>query len=164
MQVLQNNAPVTLTFSANNGGYLIPGLPPGNYLSRFVVPSGFAPVTPQEQAVLLANGSAVNLSFGQPVGTIAGAVFDDVNGDGMRQGSEPGTGGVDLSIYSAGPDGVFRTGDEIKVADAASAGNGAYLFVNQPIYAVPCPRGHAWRATRPPRQAAYSANPTQFMP
>ncbi len=61
------------------------GSAPGSYLLRLTPPAGFAPVTLGEQEVFLADGGAVNVGFGlQPVSTIAGIVFIDLNGDHVR--------------------------------------------------------------------------------
>ena len=93
LTVLQDGVAVAGALSDLRGGYQIDGLEPGSYLVRITLPAGFAPVTPLEQPVLLGDGSAVNVSFGlQPLSTIAGQVYADLNGDGVRQEQEPGLG------------------------------------------------------------------------
>jgi hypothetical protein len=132
VQVLQENVLVAVTASNAGGLYQLMGLAPGIYTLRVVLPVGFAAVTPPEKVVVLNDGSAVSLGFGlQPLSNIAGVVYADLNGDGQRQLTEPGMGGVELSIYTAGPDGVFETEDDLFVVNTFSAGDGAYQLLNQ---------------------------------
>jgi len=122
-----------------DGSYAFTTLTPGHYLVGVALPADFVAVTGRERPVALADGSAVNLGFGlQPVSTIAGLVYVDRNGDGIRQQREHGINAATLTLVTAGPDGVFRTGDEVVVATTTSDGDGAYAFVNQAVgaYAV----------------------------
>ena len=133
VQALSNGTVVSSAVSDGDGHYTIAGLLPGTVLLQLGVPAGFAPVTPAEQSVLLFAESAVHLSFGlQPVSTIAGVLYEDDNGDAVRQQTEVvGLGGITVGLYSAGPDGVFETGDELFVREARTASDGAYQFLNQ---------------------------------
>ena len=121
----------------NQGVYHVDGLSAGDYLVMIAIPEGFAPVvTPSEQVARLADGLATTIGFGlQPIGVIAGVVYDDLNGDGARQASESGLAGASVSLYTAGPDGVFRTVDDVLVATASSDVEGLYRFANQPVNA-----------------------------
>lgn len=139
VQIRQNATVITTTVSDSTGNYQVTGLVPNNYTVVLVPLADFVSVTPGEQAVILTADGAVNVGFGlQPVSTIAGVVYDDRNGDGVRQGSETGIANATITLFTAGPDGVFRTGDEVLVTSTASAADGSYSFVNQPVgaYAV----------------------------
>jgi hypothetical protein len=139
VQVLQQGVPLAQAVTDSSGSYLFTGLTPGAYTLRVSLPTGIAAVTPSDRAIVLADGGAVNASFGlQPLNTIAGVVFVDLNGDGQRQNGENGLGSVPLTLYTAGADGLFFTADDVLAAATASAGSGAYQFLNQPAnaYAV----------------------------
>jgi len=139
VDLFQQDTRLATQVSGADGNYAFTGLMPGNYLVKVTLPAGFVAVTSQEARVTLADGSAANLGFGlQPVSTIAGLVYIDRNGDGVRQQREQGIGAATLTLFTAGPDGIFRTGDEVAVATTTSDGDGAYAFVNQAVgaYAV----------------------------
>jgi plastocyanin len=76
------------------------------------------------------------------VGTISGFAYDDINGDGFRQESEPGRAGVTIRL-DIGDDGI----DEDSVVTDA---NGFYEFADRPyeIYALrqdqPADRRRTW--------------------
>ena len=55
-------------------------------------------------------------------------VWIDVNGDGAQQPDEVGVRGVTVQIFTAGPDGVFGTGDDVPGATQTTDTNGYYLF------------------------------------
>jgi len=153
VQIRQNGTVITSTVSGADGGYQVNSLAPGNYIVMFVPLADFVAVTPGTQAVLLATDGAANVSFGlQPVSTIAGVVYADRNGDGVRQGSESGLANATVSLFTAGPDGVFRTGDEVLVTSMTSAVDGSYSFVNQAVGAytvqVTTPAGYASTSPR----------------
>ena len=134
LEAVQGGNVLGAVVSQTDGSYRIAGLPPGTYLLRLVLPAGFAPVTPQEEEIFLTGGNGQNVGFGLlPVSTIAGMVFEDLNGDGVRQFFEPGMGNVRLAIYGAGVDTLFRTFDDVYVREVRSAGDGSYQFLNQAI-------------------------------
>ena len=134
LEAVQGGNVLGAVVSQTDGSYRIAGLPPGTYLLRLVLPAGFAPVTPQEEEIFLTGGNGQNVGFGLlPVSTIAGMVFEDLNGDGVRQFFEPGMGNVRLAIYGAGVDTLFRTFDDVYVREVRSAGDGSYQFLNQTI-------------------------------
>ena len=76
------------------------------------------------------------------VGTISGFAYDDINGDGFRQESEPGKAGVTIRL-DIGDDG---SDEDSVVTDA----NGFYEFVDRPydVYALtqdqPADRRRTW--------------------
>lgn len=152
IQILQGTTQLTSVVSDADGNYHVSDLVPGNYSVALVLPADFAAVTPLQQAVVLAADGAVNVGFGlQPVSTIAGIVYADRNGDGVRQSSELGVGGTAVTLSTAGPDGTFRTGDEVTIATVQSHADGTYSFLNQPVgaYAVQLTTPTGYTATSP---------------
>lgn len=134
VELFQQGARLATQVSDADGSYAFSALTPGNYLVMVTLPADFVAVTGPAAPVTLADGSAVNLGFGlQPVSTIAGVVYGDRNGDGLQQPSERGIRAATLTLFTAGPDGVFRTGDDVAVATTTSDGDGAYAFVNQAV-------------------------------
>ena len=58
-------------------------------------------------------------------------VWNDVNCNGLKDGSEPGIGGVTIQLYQKGPDGVAYTADDVKIGgNVLSAADGSYSFSN----------------------------------
>jgi len=152
VQLWQNGVLVTSTVSGADGSYQVSSLVPGSYTVALVPLTDFVAVTPAQQAVVLAADGAVNVGFGlQPVSTIAGVIYADRNGDGVRQGSENGISGATITLLTAGADGVFRTGDEVAVTSTNSAADGSYSFVNQAVgaYAVHLTTPTGYTSTSP---------------
>ena len=152
LQLFQNTQLLTTTLSGADGGYHFAVLLPGNYLVVMTPPPDFVAVTGVQQPVVLAADSGVNISFGlQPVSTIAGVVYADQNGDGVRQNSEAGIPNAAIALFTAGPDGVFRTSDEVPVGSMSSGADGAYRFDNQAVgaYAVQLTTPTGYTSTSP---------------
>jgi hypothetical protein len=61
---------------------------------------------------------------------IGNIVWRDDDRDGVQDPNEPPIAGVVLRLYTAGPDGVFGTGDDVLVATTQTAGDGTYYFTN----------------------------------
>lgn len=134
---------VGATVSAGDGTYAFTDVQPGNYLVEQEVPSGYtvlatysttpaaapaarlaglepAPVLANKQVDLLP-GKAVNVSFPLYLqGTVSGEVFLDLNGDGLRSGSESGLAGAGVELTEA------DTG--MPIASTVSGAGGSYRF------------------------------------
>lgn len=152
VQILQTGAVMTSTVSGDDGSYRVGGLLPGNYRVALMPLPDFVTVPGAQQAVVLTADSAVNVGFGlQPVSTSVGSVYADGNGDGVRQFDESGLTGATVALLTAGPDGVFRTGDEVTAASTSSAVDGSYSFVNQAVgaYAVQLTAPAGYTTTSP---------------
>lgn len=65
-------------------------------------------------------------------GAIGDRVWIDHNGDGIQDPGETGIDGVELTLYSAGPDGLFWTADDVIVATTTTNADGSYIFDNLP--------------------------------
>src|SRR4028119_2073475 len=96
------------TITDANGGFSFINLVPGNYLiTETAVPANFRTTTPNPLAVNLGNTN-VNIFFGntaveQPLGSrIVGCKYLDLDGDGFRDGDEPGIKNVRIYIDSNG--------------------------------------------------------------
>lgn len=118
--------------SDSNGFYTISGVTPGAYTLRDVLPSGWYATTPASGSLSLSVGSGQSLTgqtfYNAQYETISGTLYDDVNGDGIRESSEPALAGDRLFIDMNG-DGVFDAGDLVATSDST----GHYAFNTLPI-------------------------------
>ncbi|MEG3937315.1 SdrD B-like domain-containing protein [Microcoleus sp. S36b_A3] len=97
------SAPVSTTTDAN-GAFSFINLVPGNYVVTETSPPGFSPTTPNPLAVTLGN-TKVNVLFGNtsiPGSQIVGCKYLDIDGDGFRDGNEPGIKNVRIYIDANG--------------------------------------------------------------
>lgn len=65
---------------------------------------------------------------GSPSGTIGDRVWLDLNGNGRQESQEPGVRGVTVQVFTAGPDGIFGTVDDVAGATRSTDDTGRYLF------------------------------------
>jgi hypothetical protein len=70
------------------------------------------------------------ISTAFPGATIAARVFDDVNGTGLSDPSEPGVAGAVVQLKTAGADGIIGTADDVTVATTTTGALGDYSFTN----------------------------------
>jgi len=109
-----------------NGGFSFINLVPGNYLvTETAVPANFRTTTPNPLAVTLGNANA-NIFFGNTEVTgsrIVGCKYLDLDGDGFRDGDEPGIKNVRIYIDSNG-NGQRDAGEQNTLTDK----NGAWSF------------------------------------
>jgi hypothetical protein len=112
-----------------NGGFSFINLVPGNYLiTETAVPANFRTTTPNPLAVTLGNTNA-NIFFGNspippiPGSRIVGCKYLDLDGDGFRDGDEPGIKNVRIYIDSNG-NGQRDAGEQNTLTDK----NGAWSF------------------------------------
>jgi serine-aspartate repeat-containing protein C/D/E len=131
------NASELSTITDVDGDFLLVGVPAG-ITKVFEIPQGgYGPVSsglfPLDTAVnfrqvnVVAN-SSVRAEFPNgitPVGTIQGNVWNDSNGDGIRQATEAALVGRSVFV-DLDSNGVQDTTDPVRLTDA----NGAYSFVN----------------------------------
>ena len=116
-------AVIATTMTAGDGSYLFAGITPGNYRVQETDPNGFVSTTGNTMPVVVPAGGAATANFGdQAKGTVAGAVFIDLNGDGVRDPGEAGIGGVTVSLINPSTGAVIAT--------TTTAGDGSYLFTD----------------------------------
>ena len=124
-----------------DGRYSFTGIPAGNYGAQVdagTLPPGLTQTAaPPDSFTVPADGAFLDADFGyQNTSTttaLAGdRVWHDADGDGVQDPGEPGIGGVTLDLLSAGPDGVFATGDDVREDSDTTGPDGGYLFPDIP--------------------------------
>jgi fimbrial isopeptide formation D2 family protein/uncharacterized repeat protein (TIGR01451 family) len=120
-----------------DGRYSFTGIPAGDYGAQVdagTLPPGLTQTAaPPDSFTVPADGAFLDADFGyQNTSTttaLAGdRVWHDADGDGVQDPGEPGIGGVTLDLLSAGPDGVFATGDDVREDSDTTGAAGDYLF------------------------------------
>ncbi|MFW2383844.1 MAG: SdrD B-like domain-containing protein, partial [Acidimicrobiales bacterium] len=129
-------AVVSTTTTAGGGLYSFTGLTPGNYTVTFLAPVGASPTTADAggddaldsdidaagsaSITLLSNefDDSIDAGFVTPA-SVGDLVWDDLNGDGVRDAGEPGLGGVPVDLLD---------GSGTVVASTTSAADGSYTF------------------------------------
>ncbi|MBI3365901.1 MAG: T9SS type A sorting domain-containing protein [Ignavibacteriae bacterium] len=95
----------SIAHSAVNGVYQFTGLSPGMYIVLQEIPAGWfqtAPASP-EVITISTNGQIISgKDFGNFFFSMSGIVFDDYNGDGVRDQGEPGRNNVRLYLRKNG--------------------------------------------------------------
>jgi SdrD B-like domain/Secretion system C-terminal sorting domain len=147
--------PVTSMITDQNGEYLFTNLNPGNYQVAFTtVPGGLSfttqntpgdnqnntnsdasPATGRTGTINLSAGEAdltVDAGLYKPIAQVGDRVWLDRNNDGLQSAGELGVGGVLVTLFNAGPDGVIGGGDDFAVGVQVTNGNGNYLFTSVP--------------------------------
>ncbi len=110
-------------FSETNeaGFYFFGDLPPGSYLLKAEIPSGFELLgdNPIVAPVAAATVNELDIPVIDP-NSVYGRVIRDLNGDGLPQPSEPGQGGINIEIVDGEGDTSTTTTDD----------NGFYIISN----------------------------------
>src|SRR5271157_5313779 len=115
---------IATTTTDINGDYSFTGLAAGSYTVAEVLQSGYietAPSAPGTYAVTIATGQTINyLNFGdfQPV-TLSGTVYNDLNGSGTLNSSDPGLSGWTIDLLN---------GSSQVVQTASTNSQGYYAF------------------------------------
>ena len=120
------------------GLYTFPNLRPGSYVVVETQPSfatqganniGTGPATPGTNPLLdrfaitlRENENAVNFNFGELAASVAGFVYEDLNGNGVKEVGEPGIAGVAIQLTGADTNSVAVTRNTVTAAD------GSYFF------------------------------------
>jgi uncharacterized repeat protein (TIGR01451 family) len=149
--------PVSLaTYTDARGHYLFPDVPPSNAsgytitVDTTTLPAGLAanPTydengigTPHTTTVVLGSETEhMTADFGYNwtspadtngntgTGAIGDRVWIDADGDGLQDPNEPGLNNVVVQLFSAGPDGLFGTADDVLVASTTTNYIGNYIF------------------------------------
>lgn len=106
----------TTATTAGNGVYIFPALDPGPHTVVESDPSGYVSTTPNIRSLTMPASGSGSANFGdQQQGIIAGTVFHDRNGDGLRDTGESGIDGVVVSLN--------------RTITTTTSGGGHYVFV-----------------------------------
>ncbi|MEX1018730.1 MAG: SdrD B-like domain-containing protein, partial [Litorilinea sp.] len=70
----------------------------------------------------------VNDPTGSPPAALGDRVWIDGDGDGAQDPNEPGVAGVELTLFTPGPDGIFDTPDDVPQTTTTTDATGNYLF------------------------------------
>ena len=137
VNLLDENGVQIATTETVNGAYSFSGLPPGNYIVEFIAPpnsmftsvdsgeddaadSDADPTTGRTGIIMLASGEnniSVDAGIMEPV-SLGDVVFEDINGNGIQDGGEPGVNGVTINLLD-------ENGIQIATTETV---NGAYSF------------------------------------
>lgn len=124
---LTDGSEMLATSSDANGAFAFLQVLPGSYVLHETNPPGHFSTTLDDLPVtaIYPGRAYTENNFGDaPYIQIGGAVFDDVNLDGMRQPEEAGLAGAAVSL-----NGVTYRGQPVTAA-AVSAGDGSYLWLD----------------------------------
>ncbi|MEY3480609.1 MAG: hypothetical protein RIQ71_1384 [Verrucomicrobiota bacterium] len=78
---------------------------------------------------LQADSTGLNFGYEEDLGSIAGTVVANSNGNGTAEPGETPVAGVTVTLTQAGPDGILGTADDV-VSTTTTDVNGDYLFSN----------------------------------
>jgi len=79
---------------------------------------------------LSVSGLAVPAAWADPVPSISGQVWSNLNGNAVQEANEPGLASIAVQLVGAGPDGVLDTADDVVFADQTTDASGNYAFSN----------------------------------
>lgn len=142
-------------------GYYSIAVSPGTYDVGVSPQAGYQPVVPADgiQTTTFASGSSstgVNFGFYQTtLGSIAGNVFNDRNGDGTLGNGEAGIAGAEVYL-DANNNGTLDSNEVTTTTDAY----GNYFFgnLNPGTYAVRAVTPSGWQQTSPANDAAQTVS------
>jgi uncharacterized delta-60 repeat protein len=105
-----------------NGSYSFAGLAPGSYRVREVVPAGYRITSPPSgyyDVTVVGGQNATGKTFGNTkLALLSGNVFNDFNGNGVRDSGETALAGIKVYI-DANKNGVFDVGEKSTTTNAA---------------------------------------------
>ncbi|NND03370.1 MAG: hypothetical protein HKN91_11340, partial [Acidimicrobiia bacterium] len=107
-----------------DGTWVAPDLPPGDYTVELVLstlPPGVVPTTPEIATATLGAGTAETIDWvvDEPI-DIVSRVWEDTNGNGSSDPSEPGVAGVSITL---------RDEAGLAIATATTDADGNYSFI-----------------------------------
>ncbi|HEY0685361.1 MAG TPA: SdrD B-like domain-containing protein [Steroidobacter sp.] len=141
------NTIVGTTTTAADGSYMIAGIAAGNYTVIETQPDGYgsAATSPDTVAVVVPTNGVATASFADTLSTLAGAVYIDLNGNGVRDAGEAGIASVTVTLT-----GTDMSGAAVNRSVGTDA-TGAFLFID-----LLTPTGAGYTLTQPTQPAAYA--------
>ncbi|MBP6899056.1 MAG: S8 family serine peptidase [Burkholderiaceae bacterium] len=145
--------------TAADGAWSFAELQPGDWRIAIQPRSGFevtSPLAGYHDVAVTAGGAVSGRNFGTlALGSIAGAQFNDVNGNGQREAGEDGLAGWTVFIDADG-DGLLDAGER----STLTAADGSYAFdgLRAGTYQVAVVTPEGWIQTRPGTSAAGQAS------
>jgi large repetitive protein len=114
----------TTAITDGDGQYNFPNLPAGNYQVVETQPKGTgSSENPSNNVpVTLVGGTPKTVNFGDTFSSISGQVYNDANGNGTKEGTEPGLSGVTVTLT-----GTDANGNPVN-RSALTDVNGDYSF------------------------------------
>jgi large repetitive protein len=99
--------PVELTTTTDaDGNYSFPNLVGGSYMITQTQPGSYGNGSPNAVAVTLTPGGSNVTNFAELAGGLSGAVYKDLNNDGIRQSGDAGIGGVTITLSGNTSEGI----------------------------------------------------------
>ena len=138
-----------------NGLYSFTSLQPGTYRIREVAPAGWTQTTTNPADIVNASGiNPTSANFGNfQLVSIDGKVFDDLNGDGLLNGSDSGLSGWTVDLFLNGKLDTTMTSDS----------NGNYSFPNlgPGTYRIRVESQTSWQSTNTPADISAQSGQNQ---
>ncbi|MDD4448399.1 MAG: SdrD B-like domain-containing protein, partial [Methanothrix sp.] len=139
---------IATTTTGPDGVYLFTEIAPGTYTVEEVAQSSWSqsyPASPGSHTVTLVSGVAgpTNIDFGNMRATgFGGMKFEDLDGNGVRDESEPGLAGWTINL---------KSGDTVVATTTTTGPDGAYLFtgIAPGTYTVEEVAQSSWSQTYP---------------
>jgi len=114
-------------FTGTDGTYLFTDRPAADYVVVQTQPGEYTTTSSNTLNVTLPLTDISGQNFAEALWDIGDTVYFDQNGNNVQDGTEPGIGGVSVTLTFAGLDGVFGTGNETTLNMMTDA-TGAYEF------------------------------------
>ena len=127
---LTQTTPSTLTGGdGGNQDHGTTSIPGGGGLTGYAVTLGGGQPLENPSADFGYNWATdTDINCGTNTGAIGDRVWVDADGDGAQDPNEIGIEGVTVELVTAGPDGLFDTGDDVVAQSTATDANGNYIF------------------------------------
>ncbi len=130
VQAVQGTSYNNSVLTGADGSYSFSGLAAGSYVVTETDLSGYASTTAASRNVGVRSGAITGIDFGDclPM-TLAGIVFDDLDGSGDQGLSEPGVAGASVQVVvDSNGNGLVDTGEPV-VGSATTDGQGAFAIL-----------------------------------
>jgi hypothetical protein len=124
LRLLNSGTAVASATTTADGSYSMTDVPAGTYTLEETDPAGHASTTPNSVSVTVTPGGKLTANFGdRGVGTVAGTVFRDSDGNGTMGAGESGIEGVSVALLNS-------SGSVIQ--SATTPADGSYQFTEIP--------------------------------